>query len=374
LAAAGVKPLTLDPKAGLALVNGDNFSTALACLLAVDTLQVLLISMFAGSLAVQVLEGSIRAFHPMLSDLRPHAGQAHAASIYRFLLDGSTLARQDMLGHVAEDEGEPIQDVYSLRCMAQYHAFNIERLAAIFDAIEINANSVSDNPLWVAPEHVVAGEQPWQWVSGGNFLAMYMAESIDSLRKIMTHIVKLNDRHLARLVQPAFNRGLTPNLSDPASVTQCAFKGVQIQSGMLDVYSSLLSMPVTTFFGTHEENNQDVTSHALTSGILGLENLRLARYSVAQSLLALAQAVDLRGGPRRLSPRTRPAYDFVRSLVKYVFDERPLSEDIEALYQSIRSGAMMRYLRREVLADYQEPDRTCDPLAQTVRAARVSGA
>src|SRR5262245_40506014 len=106
----------------------------------------------------------------------------------------------------------------------------------------------------------------------------------------------------------AADRGLPANLSDLASVTQCAFKGVQIQAGMLDVYSSLLSMPVTTFFGTHEENNQDVTSHALTSGILALENLRLARYSIAQNLVALAQAVDLRSGPDRLSPKTRPAY------------------------------------------------------------------
>src|SRR5262249_2717013 len=208
------EPLVLDPKAGLGLVNGDNFSTALACLLAVDTLHALLVSTVSGALAVQVLDGSVRPFHPMLSELRRHVGQSQVAAMYRYLLDGSDLAHQDMLGHTERPAGVQIQDVYSLRCIPQYHAFNVERLGAIFDAIEINANSASGNPLWVAPEYALAGEQPWRWLSGGNFLAMYMAESIDSLRKIMTQIVKLNDRHLARLVQPAFSRGLPANLSD----------------------------------------------------------------------------------------------------------------------------------------------------------------
>src|SRR5262249_52183054 len=347
------EPLVLDPKAGLGLVNGDNFSTALACLLAVDTLHALLVSTVSGALAVQVLDGSVRPFHPMLSELRRHVGQSKVAAMYRYLLCGSDLSHQDMWGPTELPAGVQIQDVYSLRCIPQYHAFNVERLGAIFDAIEINANSVSDNPLWVAPEYALAGEQPWRWLSGGNFLGLYMAGGNHSLPKNITPNGKVNEPHPARLVEPHFSRGLPANLSDPASVTQCAFKGVQIQAGMLDVYSSLLSMPVTTFFGTHEENNQDVTSHALTSGILALENLRLARYSIAQNLLALAQAVDLRGGPHRLSPKTRPAYEFIRSRVRYVDQERPLNKDIEFLYERIRSGAIMTFLRAEVLDGFQ---------------------
>lgn len=354
LSDAGVSPLVLDPKAGLGLVNGDNFSTSLATLLAVDTLQALLLSTVSGALAVEVLGGSMRMFHPMLAELRAHPGQAEVAGMYRFLLEGSDLARQDLRGHTTRETGAPIQDAYSLRCIAQYHAFNFERLSAILDTIQVNANSVSDNPLWVSADHVVADEPPGRWLSGGNFLAMHMAESIDSLRKIMTQIVKLNDRHLARMVHPGFNGALLPaNLSDADSIAQCTFKGVQIQAGMFDVYSSLLSMPVTTFFGSHEEHNQDVTSHALTSGILGLENLRIARYSTAQILVALAQAVDLRGGPERLSPRTRPIYKFVRSGVGHVSSERPLNADIEAIYESICNGTLMSCVRNEVFDAYQ---------------------
>jgi histidine ammonia-lyase len=182
---------------------------------------------------------------------------------------------------------------------------------------------------------------------------MHVAEGLDSLRKVMTQIVKLNDRHLARLVNPHHNNGLPANLSDGASITQCAFKGVQIQAGMLDVYSSLLSIPVTTFFGVHEEGNQDITAHSLTSGILAIENLRLARYSLAQNLLALAQAVDLRGGPDRLSPRTRPVYHFVRERAAPVVNERPLHQEIETLYGTLVNGQLARLVRTEVLAEFE---------------------
>jgi len=347
-----IPQLKLDPKAGLGLMNGDNFSTALGIFLAVDTLQALILSCVIGAMATEVLRGSDRSFHPMLTEVRPHAGQKDVASIYRYLLKGSKLAYLEMTGHKRRPEGVKVQDAYSSRCISQYLGVDAERIKSILDVITINANSVSDNPLWVPPELVTENEKPWQWVSGGNFLAMHMAEAMDALRKIMTRIVKLNDRHLARLVNPHENNGLPANLSDKAAITRCAFKGVQIQSGMFDVYSQLLSIPVTTFFGVHEENNQDITSHALTSGILGLENLRLTRYSLAQNLLAIAQAIDLRGGAEKVSPHTQPIYKYVREKVKYIEIERPLNNEIETLYELIKNGELMKLVRDKVFNNF----------------------
>ena len=352
LSEAGIKPLVLDPKAGLGLVNGDNFSTSMATLLVIDTLHALLISSVTGAMMVEVLKGSNRSFHPLLDEVRPHAGQKEAASLYRYLLEGSKLAYQEMTGHLRREEGIKVQDGYSLRCISQYGAVSFEKMRSILNTIAINANSASDNPLWVAPEYTTENEKPWNWVSGGNFLAMHMSEVMDGLRKIMTYIVKLNDRHLARLVSPEENNGLPPTLSDTKAISQCAFKAVQTQSGMFEVYSSLLSIPVSTFFGVHEEGNQDITSHAITSGIFGTENLKLVRYSIAQNLIAIAQAVDLRGGAQKLSPRTQPVYEFVRQKTKYVEEERPLYEDIEVLYQSIVNGKLIKLLREKVFKDY----------------------
>lgn len=337
LSAAGIPKLIMDPKAGLGLVNGDNFSTAVAALLAADTLDALLLSFVIGAMTIEVLMGTDRSFHQMLAMVRPHQGQQEVSAIFRHLLSGSKLAFQEMKGHVIREKGVKVQDGYSLRCLSQYQAVNVEKIKHIINTITINANSVSDNPLWVPPEMTSPDEDPWLWVSGGNFIAMHMVESLDGLRKTLTQITKLNDRHLARLVSPNHNNGLPANLSDKDAVTACAFKGIQVQSGMFDVYSSLLSIPVSTFFGVHEEGNQDITSHALTSGILGLENLRVTRYSLAQQMVAVHQGVLLRGGPDLLSEKTRPLFEFIHKHVTYVKEERPLHNEIESLYEAIVS-------------------------------------
>lgn len=346
-----INKLILEPKAGLGFVNGDNFSTGLAAILASDTLELLLISSVLGAMLIEVLKGSDRSFHPLLSNLRLHKGQKEVADLYRFLLKGSKLAYQEMTKHKIRQKGVKVQDAYSLRCISQYQGVNFEKIKRILETIVINANSVSDNPLWVPEDQTTKDESPWNWVSGGNFIAMHMVDVMDELRKIMTQTVKLNDRHLARLVNPNENNGLPANLSDKKAISQCTFKGVQIQSGMFDVYSTILSMPVSTMFGVHEEMNQDITSHALTSGILGLENLRICRYSIAQNLLAVVQAVDLRGGKKFLSPRTKPMYDFIRNLAKYQEKESPLYNEIELIYQTIKNGEAVRFISDNIFSD-----------------------
>jgi len=350
LAAKRIPALKLEPKAGLGLVNGDNFSTAAAALVVADLVSYTLISDVLGAMVVEVLKGSDRSFHPMLAQVRPHKGQKELADLYRELLRGSKLAYQEMAGHHVRDAGVKVQDAYSLRCISQAEGVNREMLAWAIETIEINANSVSDNPLWVPPEYATKGETPWQWVSGGNFIAQHMGEVLDSMRKIITRLIKRNDRHLHRLVSPHENNGLPANLSDKAAISSCSFKGMQLQSGMFEVYAMTLAQPVTTLFGIHEEANQDITVHSLTSAIMAQTNLELLRYSLAMNLIAVAQAVDLRGGPEMLAPRTRPVYEFVRQHVSYVSKERPLHREIEGIAQKIKNGELNALLRTKVFA------------------------
>ena len=350
LSALHIPVLTLEPKAGLGLVNGDNFSTAAAALVVADVASYTLISDVLGAMMVEVLKGSDRSFHPMLARVRPHKGQQELSGLYRELLSGSKLAYQEMTGHQLRDHGVKVQDAYSLRCLSQAEGVNREMLAWAIETIEINANSVSDNPLWVPPEYATKGEEPWQWVSGGNFIAQHMGEVLDSMRKIITRLIKRNDRQLHRLVSPHENNGLPANLSDTSAISSCTFKGMQLQSGMLEVYAMTLANPVTTLFGMHEEANQDITVHSLTSAIMAETNLELLRYSLAMNLIAVAQAVDLRGGPEKLAKRTRPVYEFVRQYVSYVSKERPLHREIEIISQKIQSGELNALLRTNVFA------------------------
>ncbi|OGM21227.1 hypothetical protein A2714_05470 [Candidatus Woesebacteria bacterium RIFCSPHIGHO2_01_FULL_38_9] len=327
----GVLPIILEPKEGLALVNGDNFSSAAATFISYETLQLMLLNLYCNALTIQALQGSMRNFHSILSKVRPHKGQEFTSNLLRNLLQGSKLARQDLKEPGIRGEDELIQDPYSIRCLPQYFGPDWENLASIWETITINVNSVSDNPIWTTPEYIEKGEEPYKWVSGGNFLAMHMADSIDRLRKILIHIIKLNDRHLARLVHPKFSNGLPANLSDKKAISQTTFKGLQTQMGMYDVYSSLLVSPASTAFGIHEEFNQDVTSHAFSSAILSWELLRIARYAISTNLIASCQAIDLRGGPKLLSSTTKPLYEWVRDYVPFIKKEQPLGHYVEIL-------------------------------------------
>lgn len=348
----GIPKLKLQPKAGLGFCNGDNFSTSAAALVVLDVLRYSLLADVLGAMVVEVLRGSTRTFHPFLAQVRPHPGQAELAQLYLYLLSGSRLAYQETKEHLRRPAGVNIQDGYSLRCITQSEGINREFLKWAIKTIEINANSVSDNPLWVSPDHVTPGEEPWHWVSGGNFFAIHMAEVLDSMRKITTRLIKRNDRHLHRMVSPHLSNGLPANLSDPKALSSCTFKGIQLQSGMLEVYSMMLAQPVTTMFGVHEENNQDITPHSLTSAILAWDNLRLLRYSLAMNFLAVAQAVDLRGGPTKLSKHTRPVYEFIRERAAYVTTERPLHAEIETIAAAISAGEMNQLLREKVFSDF----------------------
>ncbi|OGM18269.1 hypothetical protein A2686_03645 [Candidatus Woesebacteria bacterium RIFCSPHIGHO2_01_FULL_38_10] len=337
---SGMKPIQLAPKEGLALVNGDNFSTAAATLISIDLYKLMFINTFVSALTIQALKATTRNFHPLLQTLRPHPGQKLAADLLRKLLEGSKLSFGS-LEFLTKREGS-IQDVYSIRCLPQFYGPDWETLFVVMDTLEINANSVSDNPLWTDLKTTYKDKTPYQWVSGGNFLAMYMSDALDKLRKIFVHIVKQNDRHMARLTHPAFNNGLPPNLSHQSAISQTTFKGLQTQMGMYEVFASLLATPVSTAFGVHEEFNQDITSHALTSALLTQEVLAIAKLAVASGLISACQAIDFRGGINLISPATREIFRWLRKRVPFIKKEQSLGFYVEKIADEILSDDLLK--------------------------------
>ena len=126
--------------------------------------------------------------------------------------------------------------------------------------------------------------------------------------------------------------------------------------GMMEVYSSILSVPVTTFFGVHEEGNQDISAHGLTSWLLAQENLRLARYAVAANLIAVVQAVDLRAvelssqeGKTLLSLATQHLYGFVRKFVPYIDTDQPIAHYLEVIYNQISETDTIQRLTESLI-------------------------
>lgn len=353
LGKAKIHKLILNPKEGLGFVNGDNFSTSAAALIIFDLTHLMFVNTLVMSLTIQALKGSVRNYHPLLETLRPHPGQIFTASMLRALLVDSHLAIQELSGPQKRPMGTIVQDPYSLRCLPQYFGPDWETLAQAWDTITINANSVSDNPLWTTPKTTFNGEEPYQWVSGGNFLAMHMSDTLDKLRKVAIHIVKQNDRHLNRLVNPNLNNGLPPNLSDEEAISKCTFKGLQTQMGMYDIFASSLAIPISTAFGIHEELNQDFTSHAMTSAWLTEQVMQITKYAIATNLISACQAIDQRGTDRLLSPTTKPLYHWLREHVPYIKQEQPLGHYVELVAKEIMTPDFHQLI--SPLINYDQP-------------------
>lgn len=343
-------PLKLEPKEGLALVNGDNFSSAASVLLLDELVKLFVINLGVCSIAIQALNGSSRNFHPLLHKIRPHKGQRIISEAINNLLSGSKLIKNEITGHRNRTDGEKVQDPYSIRCIPQYYGPDVENLIKCHETILVNINSVSDNPVWTDPDNVVDGEAPYKWVSGGNFLASYVADVIDTFRITMTRIIKHNDRLMARLVHPQFNNGLPANLSDKSSISQTLFKGLQTQMGMYEVYATMLSEPVGTKFGYHEEFNQDITSHSFTSAIFSWELVKILKYSIATTLIASCQATDLLGGPSMISSSTRNLYEWTRKRVPYVKKEEPMGKYVEDVGDSLLKSDLFERFKVNVVS------------------------
>jgi len=333
----GLKPIDLDPKAGLAFVNGDNFSTSAAILSNIEVFLLFHLELYLSAFVIQVLKGTNRYFHPFLGKVRNYSGQIYVADFLAELLKDSKISYNEFSSVKHRDVTVKIQDKYSLRCLSQFLGPDFETVQRSLEILEHGLNGVSDNPLFVPPEDANQKEKAWTWISGGNFLGSYSTDIIDNLRKVLVRLVKLNDRHLATMVNAKESNGLPPNLSDGSCISGCAMKGLQNQMGMFEVYATSLGNPISILFGVHEEGNQDVTAHGLTSWIHFEQLIDVTKYSIATNLIACAQAIDLRGGPSLLSPKTKYLYSFVREEVPYIKEEQAMGHYIQLIFNKISS-------------------------------------
>lgn len=184
---AGITPLTLEAKEGLALVNGTQFSGALACLALLRAENILKTADIAAALAIETLKGTTRAFDDRVQAVRPHPGQRLAAANLRRLLKDSAIG----LSHT---ECPKVQDAYSLRCTPQVHGAARDAVAQLRRALTVEINSSTDNPLVFAPDGDI--------VSGGNFHAAPLAAALDYGALSMATLGSISERRIDRLVNP----------------------------------------------------------------------------------------------------------------------------------------------------------------------------
>lgn len=337
----GVRPLELEPKEGLALVNGTASMVGIGCLVIADARRLARIADLCTAMTVEGLLGIDGPFDPFIHGVKPHPGQARSAAGVRELLAGSGLVRSyaEVASAPRAAGGEaaaPIQDKYSIRCAPQC-------IGALYDTIDwverwllTELNSANDNPLYDVDAGAVH--------SGGNFSGFHVALAMDSLKTAIASVIDLLDRQMELLVDEKFNNGLTPNLvgrvpaDSPLAGLDHGFKGMQIALSALTAEALNRTMPMTSFSRSAECHNQDKVSMGATAARQARDVLEIAERAAAIHLLAACQALDLRGAARMGA--TRAAFERIRAVSKPLERDRPMDVDVIAVTDLLRHGML----------------------------------
>ena len=326
LAAAGVAPLTLGPKEGLALLNGTQVSTALALQGLFAAESVFAAAVVAGAMSVDAAMGSDTPFDPRIHELRGHRGQIDAACAYRRLLEGSEIRASHRTGD------DKVQDPYSLRCQPQVMGACLDVMNAAARTLLTEANGVTDNPLVFAE----SGES----LSGGNFHAEPVAFAADQLALAIAEIGALSERRIALLIDETLS-GLPPFLT-AASGLNSGFMIAHVTAASLASENKSLAHPASVDSLPTSANQEDHVSMATFAARRLGDMADNTAAIVAIELLAAAQGIDLRR-PRRSSAALEEAHAIVRRVAPHLEGDRYLALDIEAVTPLVRNGELVRF-------------------------------
>jgi histidine ammonia-lyase len=326
---AGIAPLVLEAKEGLALLNGTQAMLALLALalreaeIAVNTADV------ATALSLDALRGSPAAFDSRIAAVRPYAGQAATARNIERLNRGSEIRES----HRSALVDPRVQDPYSLRCAPQVHGAVRDALAHIRATLATEINSATDNPLVFADTNEV--------ISGGNFHGQPLAMAADQLAVALATLGGISERRIEQMTNPQTSH-LPAFLVREAGLNS-GFMILQVAAAALASETKILAAPHSVDSIPTSANQEDYVSMGMGAANRLAPTLEILRRILAIELLAACQALDFLA-PMRTGLEARKAYQIVRALSKPVEVDRSLAPDIEAVAGSIATGAFAALL------------------------------
>ena len=333
LAAAGIEPLSLEAKEGLALINGTQVSTALALHALLDFEPALEAALVIGAMTVDAARGSDGPFDPRIHALRGQPGQIDVAQYYRALLSGSEIRRSHLEGD------DRVQDPYSLRCQPQVVGACLDQLRHAALVLLREANAVTDNPLvFAATGAVAAGEI----VSGGNFHAEPVALAADAMAVAIAEVGAIAERRIAMLIDAGVSR-LPPFLTaDPG--LNSGFMIAHVTAAALASENKSLAHPASVDSLPTSANQEDHVSMATFAARRLQPMIANTAHILGIELLAAAQGIEFLR-PLRSSGALESAHALLRERCPAMPTDRYLAPDIERATALVRDGSLARVLR-----------------------------
>ncbi|HYX40663.1 MAG TPA: aromatic amino acid lyase, partial [Pyrinomonadaceae bacterium] len=322
LAHAGIEPLRLEAKEGLALLNGTQAMTAVGALALARADRLARVATVAGAMTLEALRGTPVAFDERIHAARPHAGQTEVAAHLRALLQDSEIRRS----HLEDDPR--VQDAYSLRCMPQVHGAVRDALRHARAVVEIETGSATDNPLVFTDTNEV--------LSGGNFHGAPVAFVCDYATIALVDLVSITERRVDRLVNPDENEDLPPFLTTHPGISS-GFMMAQIVCAALVAEARALAHPASVDNVPTDGGKEDHVSMGMTAATKLRRVVDIAEHAVAIELLTAAEALEHRAS---LKPGVgvRRAYEVVRQHAPRLTRDRALAPDFEQLVAAIQRG------------------------------------
>jgi len=326
---AGLQPVALGPKDAIALVSSNAASVGHGALVLWDALEVLEAATVASALSLEGFRGNVSPLDPRVQEARPAPGQVHVASRLRAILEGSDLW----------DPGtaRSIQDPLSFRCVTQVHGAAKAAMDFARQSVEVEINAAGDNPLVIPDDGAM--------LSTGNFHVPALALGFDLVGLALAQVTSLASNRIVRLMSPAAS-GLPAFLS-PRGGSRTGFATLQKTLIALGAEIRHLANPASLdFFPVSEGVEDHATMAPLTVRKAG-DIVARVTLVFAIELMAAAQAVDLRGGPR-LGRGTRAAYETVRKEVPRLDEDRVIGPEVERLQELIASGRFLAAVRAAI--------------------------
>lgn len=330
---AQIKPLMLEAKETISLINGTQAMLAVGSLSLLDAETLVNTADVLGGLCCDALKGTDAAFDERIHKARPHSGQLQTAANLRRMLEGSQIRESH------RDCGR-VQDAYSLRCIPQVHGAVRDTLAHCRDIFEIEANSAVDNPLvFITDPRSNQGDV----ISGGNFHGEPLAFALDFLAIALSALAGISERRIERLVNPALNEGLPPFLA-PGAGLNSGFMMPQVTAAALVSENKVLAHPASVDSITTSGNKEDYVSMGMTAALKLRQVVENTRNVLAIEAMAVAQAIDFLA-PLKTSKRGQNAHSAIRSVCPTMEKDRVMYTDLSRIADLITTGKIAEALR-----------------------------